>query len=122
MRVKLERLKNGAALRTSEVLGETGDLPRVDDRFLMTAAPRDPEAGNMQMVLTSPVVAIVNTDFIEGEAWSVVFQTEGSTYRLTRLLGVDCATCETTGFNGQDLTCDCCNGLGWGIWPPGPKS
>jgi hypothetical protein len=112
MRVRLERVKNGVALRTSEVLGEAGELPRVGEKFLMTAPPLDPTAGNMRMVLTSPVVAIF-ADYDAVEADSITFQTENSTYRLTRLKGVDCAPCEATGFNGQDITCQDCNGLGW---------
>lgn len=121
MRVRLERVKNGVALRTSEVLGEAEDLPRVGAGFLMTVPPLDPTAGNVRMILTSPVVALIDTSFIEGEPWDVLFVTENSNYRVTRLKGGDCTNCGATGFNGQDLTCSSCNGLGWGAWP-GTKS
>jgi hypothetical protein len=93
VRVKLERVKNGVALRTSEVVGDatlafSQDLTEfpvyVGQRFRMTAPPLDP-AALIPVVETSPVVAIIETQEPDGTGWQVVFQTENSTYRLTRL-------------------------------------
>jgi hypothetical protein len=84
MRVKLERVKNGVALRTSEVVGDAEFPVYVGQRFRMTAPPLDP-AASIRVVETSLVVAIIETQEPDGTGWQVVFQTENSTYRLTRL-------------------------------------
>ena len=85
MRVKLERIKNGVALRTSEVVGDAGEMPEVGKRFLMTGAPLDPTAGNARVVVTSPVVALIQQDDPAGDPTTITFQTENSVYRVTQL-------------------------------------
>lgn len=85
MRVKLERIKNGVALRTSEVIGEAGEMPEVGKRFMMTGQPLDPTVGDTRLVVTSTVVAIVGQDEPVGDPTTVTFQTENSMYRVTQL-------------------------------------
>lgn len=85
MRVKLERVKNGVALRTSEVVGAAETLPIIGEKFIMTAPPLDPEAGNMRLVATSPVVGYNDAHAGTGASWQITFRTENSIYRLTRL-------------------------------------
>jgi len=83
VRVKLERVENGVAMRTPEVVGKTDRLPQVGYRFLMTAPSLDP-AEDHRLVCTSPVVEIPQTE-ISMTWWRITFRTENSTYRLTTI-------------------------------------
>jgi len=81
-RVRLTRVENGSALRTSEVEGTTSALPAVGKPFLMFGEPLDPTVGNVRMVETSPVKSIENVN-----RRALQFTTRNSTYRLDILEG-----------------------------------
>lgn len=80
MKVKLERLENGSALRTSMVVGVADDLPEVGQRFSMYGEPLDPTVGDTRVVTTSLVKSVERVS-----RWVEEFKTENSTYKLTVL-------------------------------------
>ena len=75
-RVRLTRVANGSALRTSDVDGVAGDLPEVGSSFVMFAKSLDPEL-DMRVVSTSEVRSVEEL----GPGVSQ-FTTLNSTYRL----------------------------------------
>ncbi len=81
-RVKLSKIKNGSALRTNEVEGDTDALPKVGKSFVMFAEPIV-EGATGRLVMTSPVVEVVGSfGPVDQTPYLVLFDTENSTYRL----------------------------------------
>lgn len=76
MKCTLERVTNGAALRTPSITGECEYLPEPGQYFTMTAPPL--ESGDLRVVTTSEVQEVEKT-----ARGVMVFKTENSTYQLT---------------------------------------
>lgn len=81
--VKLTRLSSKHdSLRSTEVVGWTGELPQVGLCFEMAAPPLIEAAGNVRYVHTTPVIEM--TEPVAGEEF--VFKTRNSTYHLKVLV------------------------------------
>jgi hypothetical protein len=76
MKVKLIKVtSNHQNLRDDVIEGEAEFLPKVGERFFMTAPPRD--SGNIRVLETSPVTEVTRTDEDTYE-----FSTRNSRYDL----------------------------------------
>ncbi len=84
MRIRLERVTNGAALRTTAVEGVAKRLPRTGRRFTMLSEDVLTPGASVRLVETSEVRAVRAR-----QDQSIEFDTENSTYRLTLLGAVN---------------------------------